>query len=178
MPQDAQCRPHGEEGAFSPLRAQGMHISARRTKIVATLGPASSSAEMITKLMDGGADVFRLNFSHGSNKEKKEIIDTIRRLSQLRHKPVAILADLQGPKIRTGRMEGGALPLVKGELLDITTDEVLGRRGLISTIYTALPHDVQPGSRILMDDGLIELKVLSVSGNTVHCTVIEGGVLK
>ena len=91
---------------------------------------------------------------------------------------IGIIADLQGPKIRVGRMENGALPLVKGELLDITTDECLGRPGLISTIYRELPHDVKPGSRILMDDGLIELKVLTVKGNSIHCSVIEGGVLK
>ena len=75
-------------------------------------------------------------------------------------------------------MENGALPLAKGELLDITTDDMLGRPGLISTIYQALPHDVKPGSRILMDDGLIELKVLSVTEGVVHCTVVEGGILK
>ncbi|KAF0221318.1 MAG: pyruvate [Geobacteraceae bacterium] len=155
-----------------------MNKSVRRTKIIATLGPASSSADMITRLLDAGVDVFRLNFSHGTNREKKEIIATIRRLADQRDKAVGILADLQGPKIRTGRMEGGALPLAKGELLDITTDEVIGRPGLISTVYRALPQDVKAGSRILMDDGLIELKVLSVSENRVHCTVIEGGVLK
>lgn len=155
-----------------------MNKSARKTKIIATLGPASSSVEMITRLLDAGVDVFRLNFSHGTNREKKDIIAAIRRLSARREKAVGILADLQGPKIRTGRMEGGALPLAKGELLDITTEEAIGRPGLISTIYRALPQDVKAGSRILMDDGLIELKVLSVSANRVKCTVIEGGVLK
>ena len=152
--------------------------STRKTKIIATLGPASSSAALIEQLMDAGVDVFRLNFSHGSNEEKGRIIETVRQTAQRRNKAIGILADLQGPKIRTGRMENGALPLVKGELLDITTTEVLGRPGLISTIYLELPHDVKPGSRILMDDGLIELKVLAVKENIVHCAVVEGGVLK
>jgi len=155
-----------------------MQIPTRKTKIIATLGPASSSPEMIERLILAGVDLFRLNFSHGSNDVKREVIGEIRRASERLDRPVGILADLQGPKIRTGRMENGALPLVKGELLDITTDDILGRRGLISTIYTALPHDVRPGSRILMDDGLIELKVLSVTGTTVHCQVVEGGILK
>jgi len=150
----------------------------RKTKIIATLGPASGSPEMVGRLMDSGVDVFRLNFSHGSHEEKTRLIETIRALSEQKEKTIGILADLQGPKIRTGRMTEGAIPLVRGELLDITTDDILGRPGLISTIYQALPKDVKQGSRILLDDGMIELKVLSVSGNTVHCTVVEGGVLK
>ena len=155
-----------------------MMKSSRKTKIIATLGPATSSAPVIEQLMEAGADMFRLNFSHGSNVDKKRIIKTIRRIAKSRDKAIGILADLQGPKIRTGRMENGALPLAKGELLDITTDQILGRPGLISTIYRELPHDVKAGSRILMDDGMIELKVIDVRGNRVHCSVVEGGVLK
>lgn len=155
-----------------------MDKSARKTKIIATLGPVSSTPEMIARLMEAGVDLFRLNFSHGTNDQRREVIATIRRLSAQRGKECGILADLQGPKIRTGRMENGAIPLLKGETLEITTDEILGRPGLISTIYRALPHDVKPGSRILMDDGLIELRVQSVEGNRVRCTVVEGGILK
>ncbi len=155
-----------------------MNEKVRRTKIIATLGPASSTGESIAKLMDAGVDLFRLNFSHGSNADKAKIIDLIRALSAKRGKEIGILADLQGPKIRTGRMENGAIPLRKGDIISITTQEVLGRPGLISTIYKALPHDVKPGSRILMDDGLIELKVKSVEEGIVNCLVIEGGILK
>ena len=151
--------------------------STRKTKIIATLGPASSSAAMIEQLMNAGVDLFRLNFSHGANEEKGRIIETVRQLAKHCDKTIGIIADLQGPKIRVGRMENGALPLAKGELLDITTDECLGQPGLISTIYRELPHDVKPGSRILMDDGLIELKVLGVRENRIHCSVVEGGVL-
>ncbi len=155
-----------------------MNKSSRKTKIIATVGPASASQEMLGKLMDAGVDIFRLNFSHGSNKEKGELISNIRRIAERKGRTAGVLADLQGPKIRTGRMANGVLPLAKGDHLDITTDEVLGKPGLISTIYKALPQDVKPGSRILMDDGLIELKVISVNGNRVSCTVVEGGKLK
>ncbi|MBT0652085.1 pyruvate kinase [Geomobilimonas luticola] len=155
-----------------------MQKNNRRTKIIATIGPSSAAPAMIEQLIVSGVDVFRLNFSHGANKDKAEIIAVVRSISGRLGKAVAILADLQGPKIRTGRMENGAIQLLKGDRLDITTDEVVGRPGLISTIYKPLPQDVKPGSRILMDDGLIELKVQSVTGNTVHCTVVEGGTLK
>jgi pyruvate kinase len=155
-----------------------MTSKGRKTKIIATLGPASSTSERIGKLMDAGVDIFRLNFSHGSNADKAKIIDLVRSLSTRRGKEIAILADLQGPKIRTGRMENGAIPLRKGESISITTQEILGRPGLISTIYQSLPGDVKPGSRILMDDGLIELRVQNVDKGVVQCTVVEGGILK
>ena len=155
-----------------------MEKQVRKTKIVATLGPSSSRPEQIGRLVDAGVDVFRLNFSHGANDDKAKVIDIIRSIAGRKKKAVGILADLQGPKIRTGRMENGALPLRKGDSISITTDELKGRPGLISTIYKALPADVKPGSRILLDDGLIEFKVQSIEGNTVHCTVIHGGILK
>lgn len=155
-----------------------MTSKGRKTKIIATLGPASATSEAIGKLMDAGVDLFRLNFSHGSNADKGRIIDLIRLLNSRRGKEIAILADLQGPKIRTGRMENGAIPLRKGDSIAITTRELLGRPDLISTIYKALPDDVRAGSRILMDDGLIELKVQSVEDGVVNCTVVEGGILK
>lgn len=150
----------------------------RKTKIIATLGPASSSQAMVEKLLNAGVDIFRLNFSHGTQDEKGVLIDTIRRLALKEGRSIGILADLQGPKIRTGRMQNGALQLLKGEKLEITTEEVLGRPGLISTIYRDLPKDVKSGSRILLDDGLIELRVQKVGGNRVVCTVVEGGMLK
>jgi len=130
------------------------------------------------RLMEAGVDLMRLNFSHGTNEGKREIIAQIRRLSERRGKEIGILADLQGPKIRTGRMENGAITLVRGKPIEITIDEVLGTPDLISTIYQGLPRDVKPGSRILLDDGLIEFRVQSVQGNRVRCVVAEGGVLK
>lgn len=155
-----------------------MEKQVRKTKIVATLGPSSSKPEQIAKLADAGVDLFRLNFSHGANEDKAKVIDSIRSIAERKKKALGILADLQGPKIRTGRMENGAIVLRRGDSISITTDEVKGRPGLISTIYKALPKDVKPGSRILLDDGLIEFRVQSIEGNTVHCTVVDGGVLK
>lgn len=155
-----------------------MFSSRRKTKIVATLGPATSSPRMIGLLITAGVDVFRLNFSHGDNDQKRQLIETIRRIADRRGATVSILADLQGPKIRVGRMQEGGVPLVKGDRLTITTREVIGRPGLVSTVYQALPRDVRPGSRILMDDGLIELRVVSVEEESVHTQVVEGGILK
>lgn len=150
----------------------------RKTKIVATLGPASSSPEMVFKLMQAGVDIFRLNFSHGENFQKLELIKIIRQVSTKVGRQAGILADLQGPKIRTGKMAGVGMTLKKGEKVVITTEELLGQDGIIPTIYRSLPHDVHPGSRILLDDGLMELKVTALEGERVHCLVVNGGLLK
>jgi pyruvate kinase len=150
----------------------------RKTKIVATVGPASSSVKMLQRLIQAGVNVFRLNFSHGENSEKKELIARIREVSGRLGNDVGILADLQGPKIRTGKMRDNAMSLVKGEAVTITTADILGENGLIPTIYRNLPRDVRAGSRILLDDGLLELRVSHVHGDDVLCTVITGGVLK
>lgn len=154
-----------------------MHRSKRKTKIIATLGPATSQAAMIERLMEAGVDLFRLNFSHGAHDEMAGIITTIRSLSGRQDRQVSILADLQGPKIRTGKIAGGSIILEKGQPLEITTEDISGHKGLISTNYKALPDDVSPGARLLLDDGSIELRVISTSGTTVSCKVIEGGVL-
>ena len=155
-----------------------MPRSIRKTKIVATVGPVSSSPEMIQRLMLAGVDIFRLNFSHGENSQKLELISIIRKVSDKVGRQAGILADLQGPKIRTGRMAGDGMLLSKGESVVITTDDILGGAGLIPTIYRSLPHDVQPGSRILLDDGLLELKVTAIEGEQVRCQVVTGGLLK
>jgi len=122
----------------------------RRNKIVATVGPASSSREMLLALMRAGADVFRLNFSHGQHAELTEIVAMIRELSRHRRQAVAILGDLQGPKIRTGMMRGDAMTLIDGQSVVVTTADVLGENGLIPTTYHALPQDVSCGDRILL----------------------------
>jgi pyruvate kinase len=133
-----------------------MPKTTRKTKIVATVGPVSSTPEMIQKLMKAGVDVFRLNFSHGENSQKLELIQIIRQTSEKLGRQAGILADLQGPKIRTGKMAGDGMALVKGQEVVITTDDLLGCDGVIPTIYRSLPHDVHSGSRILLDDGLFE----------------------
>lgn len=155
-----------------------MHREKRKTKIVATLGPASDTPETIGRLLQAGVDLFRLNFSHGDHAEKTRLIKLIRDASQRHGKQAGILADLQGPKIRTGKMVGDGMRLEKGQEVVITTADCLGADGIIPTIYQALPQDVTVGSRILLDDGLMELKVLGVQDNQVRCMVVSGGLLK
>lgn len=153
----------------------------RRTKIVATLGPKSDSPEMIEKLILAGVNVFRLNFSHGTHAEHAERVKHIRDISHRLDCAVGILQDLQGPKIRTGNFPDGidSVTLVEGQQFVITTDEqVLGDAQRVCTVYDALPTDVRPGDRILLSDGLLELKVLSTTHQEVITTVVTGGELR
>jgi len=151
----------------------------RRTKIVATIGPASSTPEMIAKLIAAGMDVARLNFSHGSHADHAQRIDMLREAARQAERPLAILQDLQGPKIRTGKLGGGQpVALHAGDRFDITIHEIVGTAARVSTTYTALPSDVQPGDRILLSDGLIELRVIDTTDDEVHTTVVFGGELR
>ncbi len=150
----------------------------RRAKIVCTLGPASSSPEMIDQLLRAGMDVARLNFSHGTYAERARIIAAVRKASGHHQKPVAILADLQGPKIRTGSLEGGRPVLLRlRQRFTITAANVLGNASRVSTNYARLPHEVRKGDRILLDDGRIELRVLAARPPEVLCEVENGGEL-
>jgi pyruvate kinase len=150
----------------------------RRAKIVCTLGPASSSAKMIDAFVRAGMDVARLNFSHGTPSEHAQRVAAVRRASGNREKPIAILADLQGPKIRTGPLEQG-LPvyLRAGQRLVITTRNVTGTGEVVSTTFRALPKSVRKGDRILLSDGAIELRVLSTRRREVVCQIVNGGEL-
>ena len=150
----------------------------RRSKIICTLGPASGSAEMIDRLMRAGMDVARLNFSHGTHAEHARTIARVREASRRHQKPIAILADLQGPKIRTGTL-GGDRPVTlrAGQRFTITTAKVPGTSVVVSTTYKRLPREVRRGDRILLDDGLIELRVLAARGSKIACEVIHGGEL-
>lgn len=150
----------------------------QRVKIVGTLGPTSSDPVMIRKLIDAGLDVVRLNFSHGDHETHRRTYEIVREQARAAGQHVAILADLCGPKIRAGKMEGGAVELVNGAPVIVTTEEVLGTCHRFSTIYTSLPGDVHPGSRILLDDGLLELQVVKVAGKDIYCEVVIGGTLK
>ena len=151
----------------------------RRTKIVATVGPASRSPQTLEQLVQAGVNVFRLNFSPGTHDQHLEVIRAAREIGSRLHRPVALLQDLSGPKIRTGEVEGDGVELVKGARIAITTDTaVAGSAALISTTYEPLPRDVKPGDPILLDDGNLELRVLAVSGNRVECEVVDGGVLR
>lgn len=150
----------------------------RHTKIVATLGPASDSPDTLAGLINAGVNVFRLNFSHGSQDSHRENIAKIRAAAKTVGRDVAILQDLCGPKIRVGKMENGAIALESGKETVVTTAEVVGNPDLIPTQYHGLPGDVKAGERILLDDGALELEVLSTSGGEVKCRVARGGVLK
>jgi len=147
----------------------------RRTKIVCTIGPASSSPEVIQELIQSGMDVARLNFSHGTQENHARVIAHIREISARLHRSVAILQDLQGLKIRLGTFQGGRATLKAGEEFLITTRKVEGTASQASTSYDHLPRDVKPGDRILIADGLIELQVLGADETMVRCRVGVGG---
>ena len=149
----------------------------RRTKIVATVGPASSTSEQIVSLILAGVNVFRLNMSHGDHASHQLINEIIRSCAADLSKPVAVLADLCGPKIRTGRFADGGIDLVDGSDVTVSTNEKIGREGLIVSQYEALARDVKPGDRILLADGLFELLVERSSDLTIDCKVIHGGRL-
>ncbi|HCM76656.1 MAG TPA: pyruvate kinase [Cytophagales bacterium] len=151
-------------------------VAYNRTKIVATVGPASSSKEMLRALVKEGVDVFRINFSHGNHEDKQVVIDLIREINDEMGTHVAILMDLQGPKIRVNKVEEG-LVLEQGQELVITTRELLGNREIVSTSYKGLPQDVKAGEKILIDDGKIELKVIEVRDIDIVTKVIYGGPL-
>ena len=150
-----------------------------RTKIVATIGPSSNTRPVLEKMIQAGMNVARLNFSHGSYEQHGEVIKTIRSLSRTMNKPIGILLDLQGPKIRTGTLKNGEPVLLKrGSTLRITTEKVEGTAEKVSTTYSGLPGDVKKGDRLLIDDGLIELKVRFKRKETITCDVVNGGILK
>ena len=149
-----------------------------KTKILATVGPACNNEETLTQLVMAGAGVFRLNFSHGNHEGHEEVINLIRKINKKHNLNVGILQDLQGPKIRVGDMKDGGVRIAAGERITITNDPVLGDEHLVSTVYQNLPNDVNEGDRILIDDGNLELVVISTDDKNVHCTVVHGGILK
>jgi pyruvate kinase len=146
----------------------------RRTKIVATLGPATSSEESIGALIRVGVDVTRFNFSHGDHQMHLNNAKIVRTAAKELGRNVAVMQDLQGPKIRTGEVEGGT-ELVEGNRVVISSGDFVGDASSLSTTYDRLAEDVEPGDRLLIDDGLINLKVVSVEDGDIICEVIEGG---
>lgn len=150
----------------------------RRTKIVCTIGPASQKEEILSRLIEKGMDIARLNFSHGDPQDHYRILQQLRKLSRQLGKPLAILQDLQGPKMRVGIMHNGQVELKEGQTFILTTQSILGSAKKAYTDYHHLPKDVKPGSTILMGDGYLRLKVKKVSGKEVVTEVINGGLLK
>ena len=153
-------------------------MNSRHSKIVCTIGPATRSPRMIRKLIAAGMDVARLNFSHGTHQEHAQSIVMLRDAAAEYKKPLAILADLQGPKIRTGALAGGGTVLLRaGQKFVITVAKVLGDSTRVNTTFQPLPREVKSGDRILLSDGLIELRVEKTTRSEVICQVVNGGVL-
>ncbi len=146
----------------------------RRTKIIATLGPACSSEDVLQRLMTSGVDVFRLNFSHGAHEEHSRIIELIRRMATDHGKYVPIMGDIQGPKLRIGEVDG-VVQVPNNATFVITTEKMKGNASMVSTPFTPLPREVQLGQRILINDGLVELVVTGVDETHVTTRVIHGG---
>jgi len=154
--------------------------SFNKTKIVATVGPASNTYERLGMLIREGVDVFRLNFSHGAHDEHLSVINTVRRLNKDLRTNVGLLQDLQGPKIRLGEVEGGQVEIKPGDKITIVAGEKeISTATRLATIYLGLPRDVKPGDSILLDDGKLELRVLATDREKeVECEVIYGGIVK
>jgi pyruvate kinase len=151
----------------------------KKTKIVATLGPACSDKETLLKMFQEGVNVCRLNFSHAGYEKHAEAIDLIRELNDETGYNVAILADLQGPKIRTDEMENNGVDIVTGEKITIQMDKMVGNSKRFSINYRQLPADVHPGEKILLDDGKLILEVISTDGeNEIEALIIHGGILR
>ncbi|MGL4503189.1 MAG: pyruvate kinase [Planktothrix sp.] len=150
-----------------------------RTKIVATIGPASKSPEIIRQMLHAGMNVARLNFSHGSYEDHAEMVKLLRQVAQECDSPITLLQDLQGPKIRIGHLPSEEIELVEGELLTfVPVDDFDNQPNTVPIDYPYLAEEAQPGAQVLLDDGLLELKIEEIQGNAVKCRIIEGGILK
>jgi pyruvate kinase len=147
----------------------------RRAKIVCTLGPAVDGVERIRELVSAGMDVARLNFSHGDHAEHQQRHNWVREAAAASERPVGILADLQGPKIRLGRFADGPVVWANGETVVITSDDVIGTHDRVSCTYRKLPQEVRAGDRLLIDDGKVAVEVTAVDGPDITCVVTEGG---
>ncbi len=149
----------------------------RRAKIVATLGPATSSYDNIRAIIDAGVDVARMNLSHGSYEVHEEVYANVRRAADDAARAVAVLVDLQGPKIRLGRFENGPYDLAVGDVFTITTEDVVGTKDICGTTFKGLPGDVAPGDTLLIDDGKVKLRVISTDGVAVKTEVVVAGAV-
>ncbi len=149
----------------------------RKTKIVCTMGPNTNDREMMKKIIEGGMNIARFNFSHGDHAEQKGRMDMLKELREEMSCPVAILLDTKGPEIRTGLLKDKKVTLVEGQTFTLTTEEIEGDNEKVSISYQGLAEDIQAGKRILIDDGLIELEVKEVGATDIICTVLNGGEL-
>ena len=171
-------RTEADDTLTDALPSDGSRQSSRRAKIIATIGPASNTEAALRDLLRLGMDVARLNFSHGTHADHSRNIERIRHAAHKERRTVCILQDLQGPKIRTGRLQGHQPVLLEtGAKVTITPRDVEGAASLISTTFSGLSREVSPGARILLSDGLIELRVRALHGQDVECEVVNGGLL-
>jgi pyruvate kinase len=153
-------------------------VMMRKVKIVCTMGPSTAGLPRLVELISAGMDVARMNFSHGDYDAHRQMYADVRAAARQVGRPIAVIADLSGPKIRVGKMRGGQVPLVDGAALTLTPHEVEGTAERVSHSYAPLARDVRPGESILLDDGLLELVVEAVAGDEVRCRVKVGGTLK
>src|SRR3982750_182187 len=159
-------------------KTAGLEHTYHRTKIVATVGPACDTYEKLLDLVKCGVNVFRLNFSHGSHEDKKQIIEHIRNINSTEPYNIAILGDLQGPKLRVGEIENNALNVVPGDILTFTNEKLVGTMDRIYVSYPNLHSDVKVGNKIMIDDGKLEVVVVSIEANNdVKVEVTMGGVI-
>jgi pyruvate kinase len=156
---------------------KGKKLTIRKTKIVATLGPSSSSEEMLARLIMAGVNVVRLNFSHGLAEDHIKRAEIVRAIAAKLNRPIGVLCDLQGPKIRIGKFELGKVTLKKGDLFVLDADCFLGNQDRVGLDYKTLPQEVEEGVVLLLDDGRITMEVSRVKGNQIHCVVLNGGIL-
>ncbi len=152
-------------------------MTLRKTKIVATLGPSSSSEEMLARMITAGVNVVRLNFSHGSAEDHIKRAEIVRSIAAKLNRPIGVLCDLQGPKIRIGKFEFGKITLKMGDLFILDADCELGNQDHVGLDYKTLPQEVEEGVVLLLDDGRITMQVDRIKGNQIHCVVLSGGVL-
>jgi pyruvate kinase len=155
-----------------------MPFPANKTKIVCTIGPVSDSPEVLEKLIRAGMNVARLNFSHGDFASHGETIQKIRAASRATERLVAIMADLPGPKMRIGELEQEPFELKADDSFTLTTDDIIGNETRVSVSFSRLPKAVRPADKLFINDGLVQLEVIKVEGNEVHCKVLVGGILR
>src|SRR3954453_995191 len=155
-----------------------MRLPDHKTKIVATIGPASDSPEMLERLIRAGLNVARLNFSHGDFPKHGEVVRRIRDAQRATGRRVAIMADLPGPKMRLGKIDPEPIQLTAGDRFTLTSEDIVGNASRASMTFEPLPRVVKPGNRLFLNDGLVQLVVERVAGNDVECVVAVGGELR
>jgi len=155
-----------------------MKLPEHKTKIVATIGPASNSPEILESLIRAGMNIARLNFSHGNFEQHAEVIERIRNASKAAGRRVAIMGDLPGPKMRLGTIQPDPVQLVAGDSFILTSEDITGTAQRASMSFESLPQVVKPGDRLFLNDGLVQLTVNQVEGKEVRCTVAVGGELR